>query len=132
MENIPENFGDAPRVTLAGKEWAVPPMSARKIIKFGGKIVGLNLGRLDEDGLSAIYEATHIALGTAYPALTFDAFLDMPVTMDEILEAMPVLTTAAGMKMTKPGEVKGAPQLRAISSSKDGLTPSPKSSETQE
>lgn len=132
MDNIPENFGDAPRITLAGKEWAVPPLSARTIIKFGGKIMGLNLAKLDESGLKAIYEATHIVVGAVYKELTFDQFLDMPVTMDEILEAMPVMTKAAGMKMTKPGEAEGAPLLRAISSSKDGQTPSLKSSEIQE
>lgn len=110
-ENVPENFTNDLRITLAGKAWAIPPLSARRIIRFGGKIVGLNLNRLSEDGLMTVYQAVHVALETAYPQLTLDQFLDMPVTMDEVLEAMPVLMKASGMKMKKiePGEAEGAP-----------------------
>jgi hypothetical protein len=110
--NIPQEWKDEPTIALAGKMWAVPPMSARSIIAFvkvaGGLAVSSDMMRLGGDQLEKLYEAVHCGLHRAYPGLTFDAFMDMPVKPPELIDAFPVIGKAAGLEIAKVGEAAAA------------------------
>jgi hypothetical protein len=115
--NIPDEWKDEPRITLARKEWAVPPMSARTIIKFlkvaGNLVVSEQTLRVGGEQLEALYEAVHCGLIRAYPEVTLDAFMDMPVAPTELMGAFKIIGEAAGLEVdkVKAGEDSAAASL---------------------
>lgn len=129
MSEIPEKYKEEPRVTLGGREWAVPPLSARRIIRFGSlaaSITDIN-ARLPEPDMLRIYEAiyTGISQGIDEP-LTFDQFLDnYHIDFEEVLGALATVSRQAGMEMktkaTASGEAKAELSVDEISS-KAGMT----------
>jgi hypothetical protein len=139
---IPPEWQDetiAPRVKL-GKdrnkkphEWAIAPMSGRVIAKFTAHTIGMkdiigNLlsGERDpvtgqmrpaepekiEQNIEKLYRGVHFGLQRAYPELEFDAFYDLPILPDELLEAFMSIAEAAGVKFERvsiTGEAPAAP-----------------------
>jgi hypothetical protein len=88
------DLSDAESVTLAGHRFLIPVLPLRQTIKIAA--LAPKLGELKAEGASEsqmmdIAAIVHIALTRAYPSLTLDSFLDLPVTFDEILQAAPVI-----------------------------------------
>jgi hypothetical protein len=119
MPKIPDDKKDLPSVTLGGEDWAVAPMSARKIIRFGSIAMGLDLSKQSGDTLASLYECCWLAISTVHKDVTLDNFLDdYHVTFDEGIASFEKIAKAAGMefKAVKPGEAKAPPSVENNSS----------------
>lgn len=105
----------APVVTLAGREWFVPMLAMRQarivvpgLMRLmpvlqslqGGDVAAM--ARLDEETYDTILSVVHAALTRAYPALTREAFLDLPASTPELIAALAVVTRQTGF--FKPAE----------------------------
>ena len=97
MDFIPDpkiDLSDAATVTLAGRNFYVPVLPLRQTIK-----IATLAPRLGKESAAEITEAqmldvamiVHLALTRAYPTLTFEAFLDLPVTFAELWRAAPII-----------------------------------------
>jgi hypothetical protein len=119
---IPEKFKEEPRVTLGGVEWAIPPLSGRRIIKFGSLSTGIAISRaMGESEMMKIYEAVFqgVQQGLEKDGLSFDNWIDSyPITFDELLAALPVIGKQAGMdvKLKPAGEAPAEPKVENLSS----------------
>lgn len=120
-----------PNVMLGKKEYPVPELSARRIIKFSAivlKISSWNPATLTEDEMTKLYESVFIGVEPGTPTMTFDAFMDIPITFSQLIDAVHVVGTQAGMefKVKAAGEAAGeaAPATPSIPSvsGPDGTT----------
>lgn len=112
MPNVACPIG-TPTMKLAGEKWPVPPLGIKQL-----RIVVPAMGMLGElrkgEGVSktqmdAILNVVHTALTRAHPGFPVDEFDEMAITLPELLEAVPVIIEATGLKMdakegAKPGE----------------------------
>lgn len=88
-------------ISVGGRTFVVPPLSARRIIKFSKIVIGLGTiktGHMTEDDMMAMYCALHIGLQQAQPELTLDELLDMPIPMSEAFEGVKSLSKLAGLE----------------------------------
>ena len=109
---------DHPKVTIGGREYAVPEFSVkeqRKIIPLmmrAGQVDWTNMAADDFDvvydiAYTAIFERTRKVEGFAPPQMPREDFDELPVRLDEIMKLIPVIGQQAGMsvaKAAKPGE----------------------------
>lgn len=114
--------GDAPTVTIAGREWPVPMLAPRqnrivvpilvelmpriqKVQEEAAKSENSEFAFLKEFVGAAIYDqlltATYTALTRAAPDLKREDFDDMPVTLSELFAALTVIARQAGI--IRPG-----------------------------
>lgn len=87
-------------VTLAGREFLVPPLSARRIIaytKFASALANMNPKAVAETDLQNIYQALLIGLQQGLPNLSLDELLDMPIPISEAMSALVVVSRQAGI-----------------------------------
>jgi hypothetical protein len=119
MDFLPDpriDLTDAVMVTLAGRPFYVPVLPLRQTIK-----IATLAPRLGRDGTAEITEAqlldvatiVHLALTRAYPALTFEAFLDLPITFEELWRSAPVILRQTRALTQEPaaGEASAASPL---------------------
>lgn len=126
MDNVRDANGVA-QVRLAGKAWRIPMLAARQNRIIDPLILGLlpvfaqwqddksgALAKLGNQQYEALLEIAYVALTRAAPELTREQFMDMPVTLPELIEAFSVIAQQTGVfqktgegEMT-PGEVRGA------------------------
>ncbi|HEX3747592.1 MAG TPA: hypothetical protein VHW09_26840 [Bryobacteraceae bacterium] len=116
------DFEDAPKVSLGGKDWPIPLMAARQNRVIDPLILNLlplfaelqvnkaagmaKLGTKEYDALQDI--ALH-AIRRARPETTKDQFLDLPITLPELVAAFPIIAQQTGIfKRGEPGEATGA------------------------
>lgn len=97
-------FPDPPTVTLADREFVIPPLPARSIIKFMALVGGM--GRIDaklmsEKQFDDIYSAVYLGVKAADPKLSYDEFLNMPIPFDEITDAMFAIAPMCGVEMKR-------------------------------
>lgn len=94
-----------PVVTLAGREWFVPTLAMRQsrvIVPALMRVmpaldeIQSNPHALSEEHFESIIAAIHAALTRAYPTLTLDDFLDLPVSTAELIAAITVVTRQTG------------------------------------
>lgn len=117
MPVIPDDKKHLPTVTLGGEQWAVAPMSARKIIRFGALTMGLDLGKPGGETLGAMFECAWLAVSTVHKDIKLESFLDnYHITFQEALAAFPEMSKAAGMEFGKKGEAQADPLAETISS----------------
>lgn len=103
-------------VTLGGRRWALPHLPFRAIrkiqpalfrtyVELGGDAISpASVAQLDEAQLDRLAEATYQAIAHVDPDLSREAFLDLPFSVGELMQAFPSLARAAGLR---PG---GAPE----------------------
>jgi len=117
---------DAPKITLGGKEWAVPMLAARQNKIIDPLILGLlpmfgdwqtnrflALSKITPKDYEALQEIAYQAIRRASPEVTRDQFLDLPITLPELVAAFPVVAQQTGVfKRGEPGEAQAetAPQ----------------------
>lgn len=123
--SIPDEWKDEPRIKLGKQEWAVPPMTARVIIEFikitSGLRVSADAKSLSSDDLEKLYLAVHCGLRRAYPNVSFDEFMEMPINPNDLIGAFPIIGAAAGLEVSKVGEAQAVAQPDSNSST-DGTT----------
>jgi hypothetical protein len=111
----------APNVTLGGKEWPIPLLAARQNKIIDPLILSLlpifaqwqsdkaaALAQLGSVQYDALLEIAFIALKRAHPELTRDQFLDMPITLPELIGAFNIIAQQTGVFARDVlGEAKG-------------------------
>jgi hypothetical protein len=86
-------------VRLGGRDWAIAPLSLRQILAiadFVPKLSGIGADNLSGERLTPLAEVLWHALRRAHPRLTRDEFLDLPITIAELVAALPVVIEQAG------------------------------------
>jgi hypothetical protein len=131
---FPIDLENAPKITLAGREWAIPTLAIaqnRIIVPAVMKTLGLmkqiasaveqketnanwyqqlEIGTEDFDRLCTI---THAALTRGYPSMSRGEFDQMPISFAELVAAAPIIMNQTGSfqaanKDAKPGEAQAA------------------------
>ncbi len=109
---------DAPKVILGGKEWPVPLLAARQNRIIDPLILSLlpvftewqhdragAVAKIRNESYDALQEITYQAITRATPTMTRGAFLDMPVTLPELIGAFPLIAQQTGVfARSTPGE----------------------------
>ena len=86
-------------VRLAGRDFYVAPLSLRQILAIADyvpKISGITPETLSGERLIPLAEVLWHGLRRAHPGLTRDEFLDLPIPLDELVAALPVVIEQAG------------------------------------
>lgn len=101
-------------VRLGGKDWPIPELSGRRIIKFttlaSGIVIKNNPAQMAEEDFLRVYEVIYTGVQQGTPDLTFEEFLDdYPIKYEELLAAFPTVAKQAGLE-TASGEA-GAESL---------------------
>jgi hypothetical protein len=99
-------------VTLAGKTWALPHLPFRLVKKIqptlfhiyreaGGDGISLTtVALLTEEHYDALADAMWTAVNFVDPAMSRDAFFDLPFSVGELLVGFPSLARSAGLRAT--------------------------------
>jgi hypothetical protein len=100
-------------VRLAGHDLQVAPLSLRQILAIADyvpKLSGISMDNLSGERLTPLAEVLWQGLRRAHPKLTHDEFFDLPITIAEMVEALPVVIEQAGgaKKEAASGEAAAA------------------------
>ncbi|HEY3794891.1 MAG TPA: hypothetical protein VGM09_23965 [Bradyrhizobium sp.] len=86
-------------VRLGGHDFYIAPLSLRQVLAiadFVPKLSGLTAENLSGERLSPLAEVLWHGLRRAHPGLTRDEFFDLPVTIAELVAALPAVIEQAG------------------------------------
>jgi hypothetical protein len=100
-------------VRLGGRDFYVAPLSLRQILAIADyvpKLSGITAETMSGERLMPLAEVLWHGLRRAHPSLTRDEFLDLPITVAELVGALPVVIEQAGGKRLEPG-VDGPPPM---------------------
>lgn len=101
------DLSGARTVRLGGREWMVAPLSLRQILAiadFVPKLSVVGANSLSGERLAPLAEVLWHGLRRAHPQLTRDEFLDLPITIAELVAALPVVIEQAGGRRVEAGE----------------------------
>jgi hypothetical protein len=102
-------------VRLAGHDFHVAPLSLRQILAIADyvpKLSGIGIDNLSGERLAPLAEVLWHGLRRAHPRLTHDEFFDLPITIAELVAALPVvIEQAGGRKVDTVGEISAASAL---------------------
>lgn len=97
---LPSLTGEV-RVTLGGTAWTLADLAPRQYRKVIPALIGLGtlatVADLDEGRIDRLVEAYYWALTRAQPTLTREQWDEVPVSVIEMIEALPVLAEKAGL-----------------------------------
>ena len=96
-ENL--DLSAARSVRLGGREWTVAPLSLRQILAVADhvpKLSGITAETMSGERLAPLAEVLWHGLRRAYPQLTREEFYDLPITIAELVTALPVVIEQAG------------------------------------
>lgn len=127
----------ARNVRLGGRDWLVAPLSLRQIIAiadFVPKLSALTADTLSGERLAPLAEVLWHGLRRAHPRLTRDEFLDLPITIAELVAALPVVIEQAGGRRIDAADSaeagSGAPLGEAVAASASMTSTGARSSPT--
>jgi hypothetical protein len=86
-------------VRLGGHDFYIAPLSLRQVLAIADyvpKLSGLTAENLSGERLSPLAEVLWHGLRRAHPGLTRDEFFDLPVTIAELVAALPAVIEQAG------------------------------------
>lgn len=99
-----------PLIILGKKGWPVPPLTARQNRIIDPLILSLlpvfsrwqedkagALEVLGQKGYEALQEIAYQAITRANPAITRDEFMELPITLPELVAAFPVIAEQTGV-----------------------------------
>ncbi len=115
-ENL--DLSGARRVKLGGHEWLVAPLSLRQILAiadFVPKLSAISTDNLSGERLTPLAEVLWHGLRRAHPRLTRDEFFDLPITIAELVAALPVVIEQAGGRRLDGAETPGSTGTGEIS-----------------
>ncbi len=110
-------------VMIGGASWPVPMLAAKQNKIIDPLILGLlpvfaewqndktaALAKLDSKCYDALLEIAFVALSALHPHLTHEKFLELPVTLPELITAFSIIARQTGVfqKEDAMGEVAGA------------------------
>ncbi len=101
------DLSGAKTVRLGGLDWIVAPLSLRQILAiadFVPKLSAIGVDTLSGERLTPLAEVLWHGLRRAHPRLTRDEFLDLPITIAELVAALPVVIEQAGGRRMEAGE----------------------------
>jgi len=93
------DLATARAVRLAGREFRIAPLSLRQILAIADhvpKLSGIGVENLSGERLAPLAEVLWHGLRRAHPKLTRDEFFDLPITIAELVAALPVVIEQAG------------------------------------
>jgi hypothetical protein len=99
-------------VQLGGRAWFIAPLSLRQILAIADHVPKLSaLGAESISGarLLPLAEVLWHGLRRAYPQLGREAFFDLPITIAELVTALPVVIEQAGGRTTNGAPGDGSP-----------------------
>jgi hypothetical protein len=116
------DFEDAPKVSLGGREWPVPVLAAKQNRVIDPLILSLlpvfklwqtdrasALAKITGSEYDKLLDICLHAIRRANPDLTKDQFLDLSITLPELVAAFPVIAQQTGIfKRGEPGEATAA------------------------
>jgi hypothetical protein len=88
-------------VRLAGREFCVAPLSLRQILAIADyvpKLAAIGPENLSGERLAPLAEVLWHGLRRAHPKLAREEFFDLPITVAELVAALPVVIEQAGGK----------------------------------
>jgi hypothetical protein len=101
------DLAGARHVRLGGREFTVAPLSLRQILAiadFVPKLSALGPEHLSGERIAPLAEVLWHGLRRAHPRLTRDEFFDLPITIAELVAALPVvIEQAGGRSVAAPG-----------------------------
>jgi hypothetical protein len=86
-------------VRLGGHDFHVAPLSLRQVLAIADyvpKLSGIGIDNLSGERLKPLAEVLWHGLRRAHPRLTHDEFFDLPITIAELVAALPVVIEQAG------------------------------------
>jgi hypothetical protein len=106
------DLATARTVRLAGRDFHVAPLSLRQILAIADyvpKLSGIGTEDISGERLSPLAEVLWHGLRRAHPRLTRDEFFDLPITIAELVAALPtVIEQAGGKRVDAVGELPAA------------------------
>lgn len=93
------DLSSARTVRLAGRDFYVAPLSLRQIFAISDyvpKLSGITAENMSGERLAPLAEVLWHGLRRAHPKLTREEFLDLPITLGELVTALPVVIEQAG------------------------------------
>jgi hypothetical protein len=91
---------DAPTIRLAGKDWPIPELAIRQIriiVPAMVKLRVLDIATISTEQMDSLFEVVLAAIRRAHPEIEREAFFDWPISLSELLAALPVIVTQAGI-----------------------------------
>lgn len=98
-------------VRLGGHDWIVAPLSLRQILAiadFVPKLSAIGADNLSGERLLPLAEVLWHGLRRAHPRLTREEFFDLPITIAELVAALPVVIEQAGGRRLDSAETAGS------------------------
>ena len=110
---------NSPTITLGGKQWVIPLLAARQnriidplILKLMPIFAEMSkdqftgLGLVTEESYRHFQEICFVAITRNDPTVTRDMFLDLPVTLTEMVSAFPIIAGQTGIfKKADKGDI---------------------------
>lgn len=115
-------------VQLAGRTFYIAPLSLRQVLAIADyvpKLSGITADNLSGERLSPLAEVLWHGLRRAHPGLTREEFFDLPITIAELVAALPVVIEQAGGR--RVDAAAGEPQAASVSTPSTGARSSPAS-----
>lgn len=110
----------ARRVRLGGNEFWIAPLSLRQILAIADhvpKLSGIGAETMSGERLAPLAEVLWHGLRRAHPKLTREEFFDLPITIAELVAALPVVIEQAGGRKVDVGEGQDVGEAPAASAS---------------
>lgn len=125
------DLSGARKVTLAGKDYEIVPFTLRRTIamaKVAPALEHLSKAKdatLSDEELMAFVDVVRIGLSGAYPSVTNDDVLDLPLELKDLVAAANVVIEQAGGK--RAGATAGESSAASGSVISTGISSSPNS-----
>jgi hypothetical protein len=107
-------------VRLGGCDFHIAPLSLRQILAIADyvpKLSGIGAENMSGERLVPLAEVLWHGLRRAHPTLTRDEFFDLPITIAELVAALPVVIEQAGGRKVDAGEGAALGETAAASAS---------------
>ena len=105
-------------VELAGRRWALPHLPFRLIKSIQPALfkayADAGEGGLDEAQIDNLAQAAWRALAHVEPSLTFDDFMALPFSVNDLFAALPAVAQAAGLTAQTATQEASPPSGKSI------------------
>jgi hypothetical protein len=118
----------AKTITLAGQQFTVCPLPLRQVLAIADqvpKLRGISIDNVSAEKFEPAIAVLLAGLKKAHPGITQDDLLDLPISLVEIMHAVPVIVEQAGGQ--RADAAPGEPSAASLSSNSTGAGSSPTS-----